>query len=50
MGLKYKSGVEIRKGDRVLQEADWYVQEYGGGVMVVEPKAFGRVFISGGPA
>ena len=62
MGLKYKSGVEIREGDRVLlhgepgeielvasgfgdPEADWYVQEHGGGVMVVEPKAFGRVFI-----
>ena len=24
---------------------DWYVQELGGGVMVVEPKVFGRVFL-----
>ncbi len=23
----------------------WYVEEYGGGVMVIEPKYFGRVFI-----
>jgi hypothetical protein len=23
---------------------DWYVQEYGGGVMIVERKVFGRVF------
>jgi hypothetical protein len=27
------------------QETDWFVQEYGGGVMVVEPKVFGRVFV-----
>jgi hypothetical protein len=26
-------------------EHDWYVQEYGGGVMVREPKHFGRAFI-----
>lgn len=62
MVFKYESGVEIRKGDRVLfhgepgeielvasgpgdPETDPYVQEYGGGVMVVEPKVFGRVFI-----
>lgn len=62
MVFKYESGVEIRKGDRVLfhgepgeielvasskgdPETDSYVQEYGGGVMVVEPKVFGRVFI-----
>jgi hypothetical protein len=25
---------------------DWYLQEFGGGVMVLEPKAFGRVFLS----
>ncbi len=65
MVLKYKSGVEIRKGDRVLfhgepgeielvasglghPETDWYAQEYGEGVMVVEPKVFGRVFIPAG--
>ena len=29
-------------------ETDWYVQEYGGGVMIVElkPKGFGRVFVT----
>jgi hypothetical protein len=26
-------------------ETKWYVQEEGGGVMVVEPKVFGRAFI-----
>jgi hypothetical protein len=26
-------------------ETDWYIQEYGGGVMVLEPKFFGRAFI-----
>ena len=25
---------------------DWYVQECGGGVMVLEPKFFGRAFLS----
>lgn len=25
---------------------DWYVQEFGSGVMVAEPKVFGRVFVS----
>ena len=29
-------------GDSAL---DWYVTEYGGGVMVVGPKSFGRVFV-----
>jgi len=64
MPLKYQSGEEIRKGDRVLfhespgvvelvadplvrdPETDWYVQEYGGGVMVLQPGDFGRCFIS----
>jgi hypothetical protein len=66
MPLKYQSGEEIHKGDRVLfhgdpaeielvadplvsnPETDWYVKEYGGGVMVfeMEPKNFGRVFLS----
>jgi len=29
-------------------ETEWYVQEYGGGVMIVElePKIFGRVFLA----
>ena len=60
--LKYASGEEILKGDRVIfhgkpaeielaacdpkdPEADWYLKEYGGGVMIVEPTVFGRAFI-----
>ena len=62
MALKYQSGEEIRKGDRVLfhgeparvelvaselgdPETDWFVQEYGGGVMILE-KVSGRTFVS----
>lgn len=63
MPLNYQSGEEIKPGDRVLLHGeagevefvadqggdpdDWYVKEYGGGVMIVElePRAFGRVFI-----
>lgn len=29
-------------GDAAL---DWYVTEHGGGVMIVEPKFFGHVFV-----
>jgi hypothetical protein len=25
-------------------ETDWFVQEYGGGGMILEPKYFGRAF------
>ncbi len=25
---------------------DWYVKEHGGGVMIAEPKVFGRLFIN----
>jgi len=64
MPLKYQSGEEIRRGDRVLfhrapgvvelvadplisdPETDWYVQEYGGGVMVLQPGELGRCFVS----
>ena len=51
---------EIKKGDRVLLHGepgeiefvadrandpeDWYVTEYGGGVMILEPKVFGHLF------
>jgi len=60
----YKSGEEIKKGDRVLFHGepgqiefvveelsgdpamDWYVNEFGGGVMVREPQAFGLCFLS----
>ncbi len=61
MTFKYQSGVEIKKGDRILfhgepgqieivaaelgnPETDWFVEEYGGGVMVLENVA-GRTFI-----
>ena len=27
-------------------ETDWYVQEHGGGVMILEPQYFGRAFSS----
>jgi hypothetical protein len=26
-------------------ETGWYIKEYGGGVMVLEPKHFGRAFL-----
>jgi hypothetical protein len=59
--LRYQSGEEIRKGDRVLfhrepgqielvacepgdPETDWFAQEYGGGVMILE-RISGRTFI-----
>jgi hypothetical protein len=61
MSLSYQSGEEIKQGDRVLfhgnaaevefvASADdpqyaWYVQEYGGGVMVFDPTVSGRTFI-----
>ncbi len=60
--FNYQSGDKIKKGDRVMREPgeiefvvdkitgdpamDWYVQEFGGGVMVIEPKHFGNVFLS----
>jgi len=62
--LKYRSGEEIRKGDRVLLHGNpaeievvacdandpdpavaWFVKEFGGGVLVRDPKVFGRLFI-----
>jgi hypothetical protein len=63
MSLRYQTGLEIRKGDRVLfqgeageiefvadpqkpePETDSYLREHGAGVMVHEPKHFGRAFI-----
>ena len=61
MVLRYPSGEEIKKGDRVLHfqkpahiefvafdpadpERDWYVQEFGGGIMIVDGVA-GRTFV-----
>jgi len=66
MGLTYKSGEDVRSGDRVLVHGEpgevelvadslnddlstadtWYVTEFGGGVMIREPKVFGRIFLS----
>ncbi|MFZ3333731.1 MAG: hypothetical protein WA197_24040 [Candidatus Acidiferrales bacterium] len=60
--LKYRSGEEIKKGDRVLfrgepgtielvvvdfgdAEANWHMETHGGGMMIIEPKFFGRAFI-----
>jgi hypothetical protein len=62
MILNYRTGEEIKKGDRVRYhqnpaiielvatepcnpETDWYVQEYGGGVMILDPVVSGRTFI-----
>jgi len=60
--MKYESGEEILKGDRILfhgEEAeiefvveettgdlaqDWYIKEFGPGVMISEPKVFGRAY------
>lgn len=57
----YQSGEEIKAGDRVRLHGrvaeiesihdpasdpnDWYVETYGGGVMIAEPKEFGYLFI-----
>lgn len=62
MSLKYQSGEEIKRGDRVLfhrepgrielvayepgdPETDWFIQEYGGGVMILDGVA-GSTFIT----
>jgi hypothetical protein len=61
MPFFYSSGEEIRPSDHVLIHGetgeiefiadpaknpdDWYVKEYGGGIMVLELKVFGRIFI-----
>jgi hypothetical protein len=61
MTLKYQTGAEIQKGDRISfhgepgriefvaadpgdAETEWYIQEYGGGVMIVDANA-GRTFL-----
>ena len=62
MPFFYSSGEEVRPGDCVLiygeagaikfiadaaeNPGDWYVKEHGGGIMVLELKVFGRIFIS----
>jgi len=64
MALRYQTGEEVLKGDRVLlhgdsgviefvvdpdntnPDLDWYVQEYGGGVMISQLNHLGSVFVS----
>jgi hypothetical protein len=63
MPMRYRTGEEIRSGDRVLfhgepgtiefvvtgstdPETEWYMETYGGGVMIAEPKFFGHAFIA----
>jgi len=61
--LRYRTGEEIRKADRVLFHGrpgeielvvadrtgdpaiDWYVENEGAGVMVLEPRVFGRAYV-----
>jgi hypothetical protein len=61
MSFLYGSGEQIMAGDLVLLHGeqghvvsvhdpaingdDWYVKEFEGGVMIVEPKTFGTIFI-----
>ncbi|HXQ28991.1 MAG TPA: hypothetical protein VN848_06945 [Gemmatimonadales bacterium] len=60
--LVYRSGDDIRTGDRVLLHGepghvelvldgehnprDWPAKEYGRGIMIAEPKVFGRLFLA----
>ncbi len=61
MPFFYQSGERIKPGDKVLLHGepgevesvsdpaegthDWYVEKFGGGVMIAEPKVFGSLFI-----
>jgi len=63
MALRYQTGEEIRRGDRVTYggnagvielvvealtgkpEEDWLLETNGAGIMVAEPKVFGRVYL-----
>ena len=63
MALKYQTGEEILRGDRVTYggnagvielvvealtgdtEEDWLFESSGPGIMVAEPKVFGRVYL-----
>jgi hypothetical protein len=62
MPFFYQSGEQARQGDRVRLHGEpgeiefvadpvehpgnWLIAEFGRGVMIVEPKVFGRVFIN----
>jgi hypothetical protein len=65
MILRYRSGEEIKKGDRVLfhknpaevefvasdpdnPETSWYLQEFGGGAMILDRMVSGCTFIPAG--
>jgi hypothetical protein len=39
--------IEVVAAERGNPETDWYIEEYGGGVMVreIDSKSFGRVFV-----
>jgi len=57
----YQSGEQVKPGDIVRlhtelgevefvadpvdDPSNWFVEKFGGGVMVIEPKVFGRLFI-----
>jgi hypothetical protein len=57
----YQTGEQIEQGDRVLLHGEpgeiefaadpvhdpngWFVQQFGGGVMITEPKVFGSLFL-----
>ena len=59
--MVYQSGEEIRKGDHVLlhnepgeidfvldgetNPEEWPAHEYGRGIMIIEPKVFGYLFV-----
>ena len=61
MPFFYQTGELIKLGDRVRLHGepaeiesvhdpvedphDWFVKTYGGGVMIAEPKVFGRLFV-----
>jgi hypothetical protein len=63
MALRYQTGEEIHRGDRVKYggnagvielvvealtgepEEDWLLETNGAGIMVAEPKVFGRVYL-----
>ena len=63
MALRYHTGEEIHRGDRVTcggnagvieliveastgePEEDWLFETNGAGIMVAEPKVFGRVYL-----
>jgi hypothetical protein len=62
MAFFYRSGEEVKEGDRVILHGepaqvetvadpsispdDYLVKEHGGGIMIVEPKNFGRLFLT----